>query len=439
MSQILWIPGLTAVGLIILLRLEYAVLIFFAINLSIQHLASMQMGPLSGLECAAILIPLTFIIKLLVNHNIIYELNKDLTILLFYVLLFLLFASGIMPSTEFVTSLMVRIQNWAKFASGFVIFLVTSSVFKDEKKVRKAFLAIPLTILLPGIIFYGQLFTGDLVRVGQRFMPSVYFQNEHTITYVIVIILPIVFFNLAMVSRLALKGLWLIIIASLLIIVFYSYARTGWIAVAVELIFIALLSDKRKTMVIILLCVAPAVAYFFADIFASQLQDIATFFMNLSEVFKTDKYDYLFSSRWFIFRRNLLGLWNSGPLNFLFGFGIGGSAYLTTGAGYGGGHSSYIVLLSEFGIINFSLYFWLIGLLLVRSYRLISSTNSVIRNLGKACLTVIVGYLTLGLGTHFFYFLSSGVWLFWGICGIMIGVYSVEGKKQKSANEALLI
>jgi hypothetical protein len=244
--------------------------------------------------------------------------------------------------------------------------------------------------------------------------------------------MPIVLFNLSTVTRLAAKIAWLLTIALLLVIAFFSYARTGWIALAVELIFISLISNKRKVMFIILLLIAPAAVYFSADIFAKQLSDVATFFMNLSEVFKSSKYDYLFSSRWYIFRRNLLGLWNSGPLNLLFGFGIGGSAYLTTGSGYGGGHSSYIVLLSEFGIINFSIYLLLIGILVSRSFSLLRSTNLVISNLGKACLTVIVGYLTLGLGTHFFYFLSSGVWLFWGICGIMIGVYSVERKTQQS-------
>jgi len=434
------VPGLIAVGLIILLRLEYAVLLFLAFNLSIKYLASMQIGPLSGLDCAAILIPLALIIKLSVNHNILYELNKDITIQLFYILLIMLFCSGLMPSSEFYTPVMVKIQSWAKFASGFVVFVVTSSVFKEEKKVQKAFLAITLTILLPGIIFFWQILTGDVVRWSlERSIPSVYLQNPHTITYVIVVILPIVVFHLSMATRLATKLLWLSIIISLLLIAYFSYARTGWVAVGVEIVFISLLSNKRKILLLILLCFVPIIFYLSGDVIFRMLKDIATFFLNFSEVFESNKYDYLFQYRWFIFRLNLLGLWNSGPLNLLFGFGIGGSAYLSTGGGYGGGHSSYIVMLSEFGLVNFALYCWLIGLLIFRSFKLIKDANPMISSLGKSCLTVIVGYMTLGLGTHFFYFLSSGVWLFWGICGIMVGIYNLKGRSQQRTNGSFAI
>ena len=92
METILLIPGVTAVILVLILRLDSAILALFALLVPLNWLARSHIGSLSALDYAAMIIPLVLILKtFFAGKNIFRELNKDLTIQLFYIMFFLLF------------------------------------------------------------------------------------------------------------------------------------------------------------------------------------------------------------------------------------------------------------------------------------------------------------------------------------------------------------
>lgn len=211
---------------------------------------------------------------------------------------------------------------------------------------------------------------------------------------------------------------------TMLVVAYLSYARTGWIGVIAEIAAIVFLSKRKMLALIIGFIGGFLLFFFFFETIAAKLGDIVVFFINFFDAFETDKFDYLFAGRWRIFRRNLVGFYSGNPIHILIGYGVGGTAFLTTGASRGAGHSTYITLLCDFGLINLCVFFTLMGSLIYKSCRLIKLKNLHLQTIGKTCFITITGYLAIGLGTHFIYALSSGVWLFWGICGIMVGVSS---------------
>ena len=101
------------------------------------------------------------------------------------------------------------------------------------------------------------------------------------------------------------------------------------------------------------------------------------------------------------------------------------------GIGRSGGHNIYLPLLIDFGLINFSLFMLLFGMLYHKAFLLVKSENTLNSRFGTICVSVITGYLVMGLGTHIFYHMSSGVWLFWGIQGAMMGLLSEEEHRRK--------
>ena len=425
METILLIPGVTAVILVLILRLDSAILALFALLVPLNWLARTHIGPLSALDYAAMIIPLVLILKtFFAGKNIFRELNKDLTIQLFYIMLFLLFLSGMLPIREIDYS--QAIQDWAKFVTGFIIFFVISANISDAKKADKLLSIIPLSLLVPGTVFFWQLMTGsDLVMLytGNRLIPNSYFLNPHMITYATAMIFPAVYYNILMSSKLKNKCFWILMFTLMLVLTYFSYARTAWIGIFAELVAMLFLMQRKKVAMLIGLMVIPIALPFLYKTIITNLSDIPTFFVHISDVFKTDHYDYLFSGRWTIFRKSLLGLYSGNPIHIIIGYGIGGTAFLTTGASYGAAHSTYITLLCDFGLINMSIFMTMMVLLFYKSYQLTKRSNPYLKNIGKVCIITIIGYLTIGIGTHFIYFLISGGWLFWGICGVMLGVY----------------
>ncbi len=428
MEKFLPIPGIIAIVLVLVLKLDLALQALFLLIVPLNWLSLMHIGPLSALDLAAIGIPLILLVKTFFSgKNILYEFNKDPTIQLFYIMIFLLLLAGLSPIRTVPINYEKAIQDWAKFATGFLIFFILSTNITSIEKADRLISIIPFSLFLPIIIFFWQLLTGiDCVKIhhGTHIVPNAYFNNPHIIAYAIAMILPTVYYSILVSQSNVKKLLWISILCLMLLVVFFSYARTAWLGVLAELIMIMLLSSQKRITLpifsIIILIISPLIY----NAFSSNLMDIVTFFSNIPDVFYTNYYDYLFSGRWLIFRRSLLGIYSGNLINILLGYGIGGTGFLTAGLSYGAGHNTYITLLCDFGLINTLIFLSLLFLIFLRALRLMQTSNYYLSSTGKMCLITITGYLVIGLGTHFIYFMISGIWLFWGLCGVMIGLYS---------------
>ncbi len=428
MEKFLPIPGIFAIVLVLVLKLDLALQALFLLIVPLNWLSLMHIGPLSALDLAAIGIPLILLVKTFFSgKNILYEFNKDPTIQLFYIMIFLLLLSGLLPIRNVPINYEKAIQDWAKFATGFLIFFIFSTNITSIEKADRLISIIPFSLFLPIIIFFWQLLTGiDCVKIhhGMHIVPNAYFNNPHIIAYAIAVIIPAVYYNILTSRNNIKKTFWITTFCLMLLVAFFSYARTAWLGILSELIMIILVSSRKKVTIPIFVLLVLIFSPLIYKIFASNLEDIYTFVTHIKDAFYTNRYDYLFSGRWLIFRRSLIGIYSGHILNILFGYGIGGTGFLTAGLSYGSGHNTYITLLCDFGLVNTILYIVLISLLFFKAYKLSRVSELYISSIGKMGLILIAGYLVTGFGTHFIYFLISGIWIYWSLCGIVLGLYT---------------
>lgn len=391
---------------------------FFVLVMLLEYFAIIRVGTVSWLDYIGIAIPILLIIKTFVlNMGHKYKISKDITTHIFYILIFTLFFSGLVANIKGDASYEYTLGRWAKFINGFVIFFVTSSLVSNYKDINRMCNCMMLSLIIPSILFFYQLATGDLVRMAGGMAPHLYLNNPHLITYVAAIILPFILNKPSLTTSLFQRTIWCAVIFIILVLIYFSFARTGWIAVAVECVVFIFMLRGRYFLSALALVLFSAILLSFTpagDKMAETLNSFPVLFLNFADAFTTDNFDYLFSGRWHIIRINFMTFLHRDALTILIGSGIGGS----------GGHNIYFPLLLDFGLINFCLFLSLFGLLYQRAFLLMKSPNQIVSKFGRACVCITTGYLVMGLGTHIFYHMSSGVWLFWGIQGALVGLYA---------------
>ncbi|GAB6163785.1 hypothetical protein JCM12298_29450 [Desulfothermus naphthae] len=435
MKIVFWIITII-IFILLFFEIDYLIIYFCIISLLIQWLYTVKFKAFSGIDIIAIILPLSLLIKLFFTRRDSIKVRKSFTdglVILYYFLLVSLLICGFIPLAlgSHTRAPLDAVTAWAKFSSGFIMFFVFSSYITDKQKVEKVFFSLPFTLLLPGIYFFWQLITGDMTLIAKRLIPKAGFHNPHIITYAIVMILPTVIFKIFLLRDSIIRLRWFIIFMIMLIITYYSYARTGWLAVTTECMILILLHENKKIkfFIIAMLLVCLPSFYFLGllNTALDKLADIYYFFSHLDEVWNSNSREILglFTGRWGIWRADIKELLHSNLLEILLGRGIGGANFIAVKAGINAGeaHNAYIILLIDFGLINFLLFLFLIFLMIIRAIRMIRSSDNFYKNIGKTWIVLIFGYSVLGMGTHIFYQLVTGVWLFWAICGICNGVY----------------
>ncbi len=435
MKIFFWII-ITIIIVLLFFKIDYLVIYFCIVSLLIQWLYVVKFKELSGIDIMAIIFPLSLLIKLFFTRRDSIKLRKSFTdgfVILYYFLLLSLLICGFIPLAlgNHTKASLDAVTAWAKFSSGFIMFFVFSSYITDKQKVEKVFFSLPFTLLLPGIYFFWQVITGDLTLMAKRLIPTAGFQNPHIITYAIVMILPTVMFKISLARDSIVRIRWFIIFIIMLIITYYSYARTGWLAVTTELTIIILLhkNKKIKFFIIAMLLVCLPSFYFLGllNTALDKLADVYYFLLHIDKVWNSNSQEILglFTGRWGIWRADIKEFLHSNLLEILLGRGIGSAAFIAQKSGIyvAEAHNAYIILLIDFGLINFLLFLFLIFLMIIRAIRMIRSSDNFYMNIGKIWIVLIFGYSVLGMGTHIFYKLVTGVWLFWAICGICNGVY----------------
>ena len=428
---------LLTIFILLFFKIDYLIYFFCITCPIVDWFYRIKISIFSGIDILAISFPCALLIKFIITKrsSVISEFNKDETIILYYFLLLSLLIGGIFPlyigKSYSIKTFYDIITDWAKFSTYFIVLLVFSGYVLNKKSIEKLFLIFPFSLLLPGAYFFWQLITNQLVRNAGRLIPSCGFVNPHFITYDVMMILPMVIFNIYNAKIKSHKIMWTISFLIMLLIAFFSQARTGWFAIVAELFIVVLLLDSKKNKFLIfsfiLLLLSSLYLLGYLDLYISKLSDISYFFHHINEVWNSQdkKIITLFSGRWGIWRADIKAFFHSTWWELLFGRGIGsavGIAAAKTGFFVAEAHNSYIVLLIDFGIINFVLYCCIMVLMFIKAIRFLKSYDPFIKNVGKSWICLLGGYIVVNIGTHLCYTVVSS-WIFWAFCGTCIGLY----------------
>ena len=87
---------------------------------------------------------------------------------------------------------------------------------------------------------------------------------------------------------------------------------------------------------------------------------------------------------------------------------------------------------------SFILYFTVVFFLYLKSFKLLRSKDSFNRQYAKLFMTLLTSYLVMGLGTHIFYELTSGIWVFWGLGGALLGLFVTERRRNQGTNSGII-
>lgn len=432
-------------------RSEIAIYVFFAAGLSIQYFELITFGNVSTLDIVGIGIPFLLFISLFFDKkkNTIREFTKDITIPLYFCLCTIVFLDGILLSNAFYPErtpydFYEQFGFVGKYFNGFFVLWIVSAFCDDKTKVNRMLSCMLFCLVIPGAIGCWEILTGTTRihgTVGYP-MPWAFFHHPGVIAYGFITLLPVALFKRSLASGFKSKTFWTSVAILMIVFIYFTYRRTVWLGLIIQLFMWFLLFQKTKykfinsyltTLLLIAVFIFGTLLTFS---FQDRLGDIATFFNNIPAVFTSDQYNYLFTGRWEFFRGYLIYITNQPVINMILGNGVGSTAYAAWSAAQsaGGAHNCYAILLIEFGLISLILYMVVAFFLYWKSLRLLRSNDSFNRQYAKFFMTLLTSYLVMGLGTHIFYELTSGVWIFWGIVAGLL----VLSRQQKMKNTQVL-
>jgi hypothetical protein len=421
---------------VLLFKINFGLKIFLVSSLCLQYLEKFNFGFVSALDVIGVAVPFLLLCGFVIKGNdplISFKKDKVGVIFFLFILSTLLFGAifsyFIVPSHSDI-GLMGRIQRWGKLLNGFIVYFVLTGLTTDFERANRFLYCIVLAIIIPSMVMVYQLCIGETVSrwQGAYQIARAGFHHGNVLAYALVFSFPISVYNYMKSKMRSDRMVWLSAAVIIVVLIFLTYRRTVWVGLVVQFFFLYLLAEKHRTRMLFGYATFVSVLAFSAldvvPVLAERFSDIVVFFSNFPEVFTSDRYDYLFSGRWSFFRANLLYIFKQGIYSLAFGNGVGSTHYASAlGGASGGDHNSYLILLIDFGLISLSLFIALIYGLFRRARLLSKSGNVESTRYGKLFLVILGSYLAMSAATHLLYFLTSGIWIFFSIAGMMSGIF----------------
>jgi len=367
-----------------------------------------------------------FIIK---ERNFFKTLNSALGKIILLYLAFNVLAIFFAPSTS------TALVQFSKIIGSYILFFVFAIAIFSESDLRKLihyfliFLWVPL-----GIAFlenFGLVsFSSFVQNTGYIFSPSgeVYasrlvglYSHPFDVVRYLVVAFPMTLWMISTEVNPSRKFFYHINLLFLCFAMWRTFYRTGWIILALQLIFWLKMRKKHKVMlafILICVCVVLMNLSFFGNLYDSLLV-----LLHPSE----PQIMSAFSGRPVIWSMHLAKFARSSTVERLFGHGLGSDVniYLemtdVLSSTRESNHSDFIRNLSEMGIAGLGFYLLILVLL---GKELLSSIkregDPSFRAFGQAVLLIFIGFLLLS-NVADPSLNPSIAWYLWGFAGIVIG------------------
>jgi hypothetical protein len=381
----------------------------------------------SGLWLIGGVTPIILIFNIIFNGKTI-KLNKYHK--LYFIFVIYAFAALFFPEGGPITD---RLSSWFKIVNGFLFFILASNYFSDHKSLKLLPLLLTLS-LLPSIIFsVYEWFDGGIEIHRWAGQEIVYMEmvkgglsTPRLLAFGIAVSFPFLLYGIWSSYKNSSKYWYIIITIIIIVILILTYRRVAWIGTIFILfiwLFFLIHTNKYKVIIILIsiLVIIITMAPIEMLIMLSDISDTLNIINYLPEMFSTSKYDYLWTGRWGLFREVYLStLGEQHVIYTIFGRGISSTISIADGKDYSllGGHSNYFVLLFDYGILGFSIYYGLLLAILWEAIRSARNTNNYNQRLISISIIALVSsYFVMGFIEHLIWHLIAFNWMFWFMIG----------------------
>jgi hypothetical protein len=425
LSMLIYLLNDPIKGIILFLSTKCVFDMFWFIKLPIAEFFELNVQRLIGILFPLVLLGI-FVFR---ERNFFKALNTSLSKIILVYMVFNILAIFFAPSSS------KALVQFSKIIGSYILFFVFGAATFSESDLRKLihyfliFLWIPL-----GIAFlenFGVVSFSSLVQnTGYIFSSSgeVYasrlvglYSHPFDVVRYLVVAFPLTLWLISTEVNPSRKFFYHMNFLFLCLAMWRTFYRTGWIILALQLIFWLKMRKKHKVMLaVILICVCVVLMNLS---FFGNLYDTLLVLLHPSE----PQIMSAFSGRFVIWSFHLAKFAKSSTLERFFGHGLGSDAAIyyemsdVLSATRESNHSDFIRNLSEMGIMGLGLYLLVLVLLGKELFsRVKREGNPSFRAFGQSVFLIFIGFL----------FLSnvadpslnpSIAWYLWGFAGIVIG------------------
>jgi len=330
-------------------------------------------------------------------------------------LIYLLFGlPTLLFSNDFISGLGVYLRIYSPFVILFAFFHYSNSekqILFNIENLSFAFFAV-IGSYLVGLLNGDTITTfGGLERIRASYVPATTWGKFLSVMIGVLIFRDV--FN----DNLKSKRFILIKLIVILVALFFTYNRTGWVGGLIIIFFSALMQrGKSKSKILLILIIAGVLINYqtFLDLFLRYTNNYSQY----ADV------DLILSGRNSINFYNIDFFIHQAPLiNKLFGIGYYNSAFISQQY-YGSSaiiHNDFLAVLIEQGIISFIAYLlFIINLLILLLRDLRLNWNFTSRNIIVVTISMVIMMITTGL-VGCFYGRVLNTWFLYGLLGIYLG------------------
>lgn len=413
---------LTGWILVVLVNIPIGLGILLSIRSSLDITTNIKLplpGALTYLNLAgfvALAFSLAFIVHAMLKKRLSFPSTCSKLYGLFLVVTFLTVAISPDP--------LLSVQEWAKMLAPFCVYLVVTETYSlDSRLSGKNFsivivilmLASTIPLLLSGYQFVSN--SGNHQLVGYNRLNGT-FPLPNGLAMYLIIVIPVFLSAWELWPGRRQRIILFIYILFSIIILLYTFTRTGWFAFAASLLVLVLFSRKKVGIPIILGCLLLFGVMGFQGGLFNRFSDLAGS-------------DYR-SSSWYgrllLWRAVTQPLFEQSPV---LGHGLGSFPLAADSTGlqsvYGkdlpAAHNDYLRLLVETGVVGLSLYLMAIFSVLLEAWRLIHKHPTAIEK------AFAIGFLAVCAGQFVAYASENVVampviqFYFWALAGVISGLY----------------
>jgi O-antigen ligase len=340
---------------------------------------------------------------LVVNRADIFQYRMARPIIFFFTMLLI--------SVAFSPDKLISLRQMARYAMHAMVYFIVLASFKDAKDIRTIYRLAVISSLIPLIAGFWQLIQHDSSYLLPRGIGliRIYATFYHPSAYAMFLVI-LSLFTMFLANEASQRSRWLYYILFMLLVIslFFTFTRVGWISLFTALSIMGALKYRKAYLLLMSVGVCMLLA----------LPQVSGKIINRLTVVQND-------SIWGRFKLNDLS-WRLFQEKPIFGQGIGSYKLLSIKLFYGTGtqyghktglapHNDYMRFLSETGIFGLLAYLILMYYALRISVEFYKQSDDQIRRYGVFLISLILAFLVFGITDQAFEYGGFYFWLFLAI------------------------